>query len=397
MQELVSLVFCYYILIGIGTAQLLAKQKAEANRYKIVGFKEEMTTSQRQDILEHHGIKIKKHLPIANACLCEINTSKSKLQSLAADSEVEFIEDDFRVRIQVLPTLSLPYKTLAQDIPWGIKKIGANKVWDQMKGEGIKVGIIDTGIDRNHPDLKANIREAGGVMDSQKTDDDNGHGTHVAGTIAALDNRIGVVGVAPKVGIYSVKAFDAKGKGQVSNIIDGLNWCVEQKVHVINMSFGFNMKSKALQRAIKQVHKHNIVMVAAAGNSGGNNSVLYPAKYPEVIAVAASDSKNKAASFSSSGPEVNIIAPGVDVLSTYTDGSYKYLNGTSMACPHVVGAIALLLSSKKIDLDNISTTILDTAEDLGLPKEKQGSGLVNVQKAVSMIKKNKGGLFREQI
>lgn len=396
---MISVILYYYcLLLGIGGAQLIAQQRAQArNKFKIVGFKERLSVSKCEQIVEHHGVKIKKHLPIANACLCEIDTSTATFQSLAADSDVEFIEDDYIAEIQVMPTLSFPFKTQAQNVPWGVKKIGAAEVWGEMRGEKVRVGIIDTGIEQNHPDLKDNIKEAGGVMDCKNIDDDNGHGTHVAGIIAALDNGIGIVGVAPKVEIFSIKAFDQKGRGQVSDIIDALNWCVEKKVHVINMSFGFDMRSRALQRAIRQVHEHNIVMVAAAGNSGGDNSVTYPAKYPEVIAVAACDSKSNVASFSSSGPEVNIIAPGVDIQSTYIGQSYKVLNGTSMACPHVTGAVALLLSSNKVKPGNIRAAVLETAEDIGLPKEQQGTGLVNVRKAVSSIKKNKGGLFSEQI
>ena len=133
-------------------------------------------------------------------------------------------------------------------------------------------------------------------------------------------------------------------------------------------------------------------MVAAVGNSGGSNSVLYPAKYPEVIAVAASDVNNKAAEFSSSGPEVNIIAPGVDVPSTYKDRGYKSLSGTSMACPHVVGACALLMSISGMKAENVAKVLLNTAKDLDLPKETQGAGLINVSAAVSS-KKTKGGLL----
>lgn len=385
------LIYCL-ALGAIGTA-LIQQKKIMAKKYKIVGFKDKITAKESESILENHGIKIKKYLPLANACLCLVDEKTTSFKSLAADTEVEFIEDDYMAQIQVIPSTSgaYLYKIKSQSIPWGINKIEAPGVWKRCNGEGIKVGIIDTGIDRSHPDLKDNIKEAYGVMDSKKTDDDNGHGTHVAGTIAALDNNIGVVGVAPKAEIFSVKAFDEKGRGQVSDIIDALNWCVEEQVHVINMSFGFNIKSRALERAIRAANKHNIIMVAAAGNSGGNDSVLYPAKYPQVIAVAASDENDKAADFSSCGPEVNIIAPGVDIPSTYKGQGYKPLSGTSMACPHVAGACALLMSVSGSNAENARSVILNTAKDIGLPKETQGAGLVKVSAAVSSIKKAKGG------
>ncbi|MFY9414135.1 MAG: S8 family peptidase [Tepidanaerobacteraceae bacterium] len=373
----------------------LSQQKKGRPQYKIVGFKDKITFEEGEGILLDYGIKIKKHLPLANACLCLLDEISAGFKSLAADDNIEFIEDDYLARIQVLASTTETLKIASQNIPWGVRKIEAPDVWKRCQGEGIKVGIIDTGIDLTHPDLKGNIKETYSVVDGISADDDNGHGTHVAGIIAALDNDIGVVGVAPKAEIYSVKAFDKKGRGTVSDIIDALQWCVENKVHVINMSFGIGTNSRALKRAIGAAHRHKIIMVAAAGNSGARDSVLYPAKYPEVIAVAASDSKDQAADFSSRGPEVNIIAPGVDVSSTYINEEYKNLSGTSMACPHVVGACALLMSISGTKAESVKKAILSTAKDIGLPEETQGVGLVNVSAAVSNIKKAKGGFFYE--
>jgi subtilisin len=387
--------FLFYLLaLGLIKAGL-SQQKKGRPQYKIVGFKDKITFEEGEGILLDYGIKIKKHLPLANACLCLLDEISAGFKSLAADDNIEFIEDDYLARIQVLASTTETLKIASQNIPWGVRKIEAPDVWKRCQGEGIKVGIIDTGIDLGHPDLKDNIKEAYSVVDGISADDDNGHGTHVAGIIAALDNDIGVVGVAPKAEIYSVKAFDKMGRGSVSDIIDALQWCVENKVHVINMSFGIGTNSRALKRAIGAAHRHKIIMVAAAGNSGARDSVLYPAKYPEVIAVAASDSKDQAADFSSRGPEVNIIAPGVDVSSTYINEEYKNLSGTSMACPHVVGACALLMSISGTKAESVKKAILSTAKDIGLPEETQGVGLVNVSAAVSNIKKAKGGFFYE--
>ncbi|HHY42960.1 MAG TPA: S8 family peptidase [Thermoanaerobacterales bacterium] len=384
----------YVLALGVIGTGLIQKKKHRP-KYKIIGFRDEVSIEETEGILSNHGIKIKKHLPLANACLCLVDEISAGFKSLTANDNIEFIEDDYIAMIQVIPQTADSLKIKSQTIPWGISKIEAPKAWKHCQGEGIKVGIIDTGIDQRHPDLKANIKVAHSVVEGTGADDDNGHGTHVAGTIAALDNDIGVVGVAPKAEIYSVKAFDNKGRGRVSDIIDALNWCIENKVHIINMSFGFSVNSQALERAIREVHKHNIIMVAAAGNSGGKDTVLYPAKYPEVIAVAASDNKDKAADFSSSGPEVNIIAPGVDISSTYINQEYRLLSGTSMACPHVVGACALLMSISGADADNVKNAVLSTARDIGLPEETQGAGLVDVSAAVSNIKKTKGGFFYE--
>lgn len=198
----------YYFLVGATGAYIMSQQTNSPSKYKIVGFKSSLAMTKGRELIETHGIKVKKHLPLINACLCEVdNNARSIFKSLADDSMIEFIEDDYVGQIQVMPSLSIDIKKQGQEIPWGVRKIGAPSVWKDTRGEKIRVGIIDTGVDVSHPDLKGNIASAGWVLECQNIVDDNGHGSHVAGTIAALDNDIGVIGVAPKVQIYSVKAF----------------------------------------------------------------------------------------------------------------------------------------------------------------------------------------------
>jgi len=374
----------YYLLAGTVGAVLLNQEIKKAPKYKIVGFKSDVALRTGEILVKDHGIKVKKYLPLINACLCEIQDAEV-VYSLANDPVIEFIEDDYEGKIQVMPSLSLEIKKQGQEIPWGVKRIGAPSVWKDTRGEAVRVGIIDTGVDLNHPDLKDNVKTAGWVLECQNIVDDNGHGSHVAGTIAALDNDIGVVGVAPKVEIYSVKAFTKSGRGNVSDVIEAINWCIEKKVQVINMSFGFK-HSKALEKAIKEAYRRNIVLVAAAGNSGGNNSVMYPAGYPEVIAVAASNSDDKVAWFSSGGPQVDIMAPGAGILSTYKNGGYKTMSGTSMACPHVTAACALILSKANLTPEGVKQVLIKTARDLGYSKTKQGAGLLDVTQAIASVK-----------
>lgn len=378
----------YILLMGIVGDQIIRNQ-SQSKSYKIVGFKEDVAMTLGEQVLEEHGIKIKRHLPLVNACLCEVTGDTAGIRSLAAESAIEFIEDDYTGYILGEPVLSFDIMKEEQEIPWGVKRIGAPEVWKEATGQGVKVAVIDTGVDINHPDLKANLAEAGWVLECQNIIDDNGHGTHVAGTIAAADNDIGVVGVAPKATIYAVKAFDKSGRGNISNVIDALNWCIEREVNVINMSFGFKNNSIALHRAIQEAYKRNIVLVAASGNSGGNNSVLYPARYDEVIAVGASNSQDKAAWFSSGGAQVTIMAPGAGIKSTYKDGGYENMSGTSMASPHVAGAAALLLSVMKLTPAQVKNILEENAVDLGLPKNKQGAGLLNVSRAITAVKKLK--------
>lgn len=257
-------------------------------------------------------------------------------------------------------------------------RVGAPEAWSRTLGEGVKVAVLDTGIDSHHPDLEDNVR---GVYNAKSPGapgkDDNGHGTHVAGIIAAAKNGLGVVGVAPAAEIYGVKIFNRWGNGHLSDIIAGLNWAYENGIRVVNMSFGTSQPSRALEEAVDRCLGAGMVLVAAAGNQEKDNSVLYSARYPGVIAVSAIDREGKLASFSSRGPEVTLAAPGVDILSTIPGNRYGTKSGTSMACPHVTGIVALLLALRpRLSGHQVAQILPRAAEPLReLTPEEQGAGL----------------------
>lgn len=276
----------------------------------------------------------------------------------------------------------------SQELPWGIDRIDAKLVWPSGNTANlVKVGIIDTGISKDHPDLKSNIKGGVNTINPRKSwNDDNGHGSHVAGTVAALNNTIGVVGAGPDIDLYAIKVLGASGSGYLSDVIEGLDWAVARKLHVVNLSLGTSSNIASFHDAIKRTHNAGIVVVAAAGNSGG--AVGYPAAYPEAIAVSATDQTNTLASFSSRGPEVDLSAPGVSIPSTYKGTVYATLSGTSMATPHVTGSAALLLSvPSKCDTNGngscspaeVQARLEATALDLGVAGKDNlyGSGLVN--------------------
>jgi subtilisin len=280
----------------------------------------------------------------------------------------------------------------AQTLTWNIDRVDAEISWAISTGDPVKVGVIDTGIDLKHPDLQANIKGGYNAINSLKSpNDDNGHGTHVAGIIAALNNSIGVVGVGPNIDLYAIKVLNASGSGYLSDVIEGLDWAVTNGMQVVNMSLGTSQDVQSFHEAILNAYNAGVVIVAAAGNSGG--AVFFPAAYPEVIAVSATYQNNQIASFSSRGPEVDLAAPGVSIYSTYKGQSYATLSGTSMAAPHVTGAAALIIDTKKCDLnlDGICTSaevqqrLEQTAIDLGdVGKDNlYGSGLVNVYNALT--------------
>ncbi len=268
-------------------------------------------------------------------------------------------------------------------LPWGVDRIDGELAWASTAGAAVKVAVVDTGIDLSHPDLSANIKGGyNAINPSKSAKDDNGHGTHVAGTIAAIDNEIGVIGVAPQADLYAVKVLDRRGSGWVSDIIEGLDWAVANDIDVINMSLGLSSDLAAFAAAIDRVDAAGIVQVAAAGNDSGG-PVIYPAAYPQVIAVSAVDAADGLAYFSSVGPEVDLAAPGVAIPSTYKGGSYRDFSGTSMASPHVAGSAALVLSARgPLTPAQVKTWLTSTADSLaGLTAAEQGSGLVDAEEA----------------
>ena len=278
------------------------------------------------------------------------------------------------------------------DDSWGVDRIGAGTVHDGgNKGTGVKVAVIDTGIDKDHPDLKSNIE--GGVnfvrKDPTAWDDDNGHGTHVAGTIAAVDNEIGVIGVAPEAHLYGVKVLDRRGGGSYSDVIAGLQWAVDNGMQVTNNSYGSSGDPGAtVKQAFDNAYAAGILNVCAAGNEGaGENTVIYPARYESCVAVAATDIDDNRASFSSTGPDVELAAPGVNINSTVLGGGYQDgWNGTSMASPHVAGTAALVLAANPgWGNDQVRTQLQTTADDLGDPGRdtKYGYGLVDADEAAA--------------
>jgi subtilisin len=239
---------------------------------------------------------------------------------------------------------------LAETIPVGVNQVKAPDAWPSSQGEGIKVFICDTGIDSDHPDLVSNLKAGKSFVPTESsTDDFQGHGTHCAGTVAAALNGLGVVGVAPYAYLYPVKVLNSAGSGQWSWLIAGLDWIMDKKgARIASMSLGGGGAPQALGDMCMAAYDDGILLVAAAGNSGpGDDTVGFPAKYPHVMAVSAVDSSDIIASFSSRGPEVEVCAPGVNVLSTTRGGGTGNMSGTSMACPHVSGVAALTWGSHR--------------------------------------------------
>ena len=290
-----------------------------------------------------------------------------------------------------------------QAIPWGINRIGAGS--NTNGGAGIHVYILDTGIDSNHEDLASNIGngyDAVACSASRKTckktwDDDNGHGTHVSGTVGAVDNSTGVIGVAPNVTLHAVKVLNGSGSGRFSGVIAGIDWVTGQTLNlgsatVANMSLsGSGSKSGSctnngfsgtdgFHEALCNARNAGVVFAVAAGNNGVDTENAIPGAYDDaVIAVSATNASDDWPSWSNWGNNsagwsgnlsvpVALAAPGVTVLSTKMGGGTTEMNGTSMATPHVAGAIALYLANNPQAANgtafvNARTQLLSTSEE----------------------------------
>ena len=233
-----------------------------------------------------------------------------------------------------------------EGVPWGVARVHAPEIWNRDQGQGVHVAVVDSGIDCSHPDLQCDQGSGINILDTASPPmDDNGHGTHVSGTIAARANGSGVIGVAPRVVLMPIKVMDEKGEGAASDILRGAVWAAEHGAQVLNLSLGSPKSCKAETQVIKEILESGITIVASAGNSGpGADTEVYPASYPGVIAVAASDMQDHIAEFSSRGKSISFVAPGVSIVSTWLGGKYAKADGTSMAAPHVTGLAALAIA-----------------------------------------------------
>lgn len=231
---------------------------------------------------------------------------------------------------------------------WELTKFNVPSLWSLSMGENIKIAVIDTGCDFNHRDIKNNILYGKNFVEPNKDPmDGNGHGTHVAGTIAALNNEYGMVGVAPKSKIIPVKVLSDDGHGSIDDIIKGIIWAADQNVDFITMSLGSPQTMPSLEKAVKYAAKKNAIIFCAAGNEGPNVDIMYPAKYDDVIAIGAIDQKLQRTEFTCSGESLDFLAPGQDIISCVPGDQYASMSGTSMSNPFAVGCAALVASYRK--------------------------------------------------
>jgi subtilisin len=273
------------------------------------------------------------------------------------------------------------FQSSSQVVTWNV-----NRVWKGRPhiyaGAGVRVGVLDTGIDLTHPDLRRNIKGGINIVEPKRPPQDgNGHGTHVAGIIAAYSHTQGVLGVAPAAELYAIKVLNDRGVGSLTTLVQGIDWGIEKGMHILNLSLsGGRQVPAALLQAIRAANRKGVLVVAAAGNNGNaagrGDTVGAPARLSSVMAVAAVTQRNKRAPFSATGPSLDISAPGVGILSTYTGGRYAVLNGTSQAAPHVSG-VAAVWRQRGLSAGRIRHTVIQRAVPLG-SRRWYGAGLLRL-------------------
>lgn len=330
--------------------------------------------------------------PIVMAYLTE-----KEIDALKKNENMAAVEDDGSCWAlgdpQIPETLVIEGQpsVMAEMIPAGVAQIKAPAAWDCTKGKVIKVAVLDTGIDYKHPDLSQNFKWGISFVSGESSVMDfHSHGTHCAGTIAAALNGIGVVGVAPAAYLYGVKVLDKTGHGAWSNLIAAIDWCINKKdLDILSMSLGGFSAPSALENMCNSAWKKGALLIAAAGNilpAAPPDSVMYPAKYNSVIAVSNINSVNLRHPTSCYGTEVELCAPGVNVLSTLPGGGYGTKTGTSMSCPHVAGAAALAWGAHRYASNvTIRRLLAWRADDLGSPgrNHEYGFGRVDAEQVAA--------------
>ncbi|PZD93922.1 peptidase S8 [Paenibacillus sambharensis] len=292
----------------------------------------------------------------------------------------------------------IPNDALYSQYQWNLPVIETEKGWRLSKGnEQVSVAVLDTGIQLDHPDLTGKLGEGLNIVSEAPPEDDVGHGTHVAGVIAAsVNNNEGVAGMTWNNKVLPVKVLDSSGSGTTYSVAEGIIWATDHGAKVINMSLGNYASAEFLHDAVRYAYDHDVVLVAASGNDNTERPG-YPAAYPEVFAVAATDSSGRKASFSNYGGYIDVAAPGATIPSTYPGNQYAALSGTSMACPHVAALAALIRSvNPSLRNEEVMQVIRDTATDLGEEGRDiyYGYGQIDVVRALQAAEENDLSLER---
>lgn len=360
----------------------------------LVGFAPGSARAERARLAQAHGARIVSDITALDVEVMEFTALKGKaspvaverlMEALKQNPNVSFVEPN--INMQALYTPNDP----GYSQQWGWTKIQAPQAWDVTMGStSVVIAIVDTGIQRNHPDLDAKIVAGWDfVGNDNAADDGNGHGTHVAGTAAAeTNNSTGGAGLCPNCKLMPVRVLDNNGSGTLDNVARGITWAADNGAKVINLSLGGG-GSTTLANAVSYAWGKGAFLACAAGNDGVS-SASYPAYYNNCMAVASTTSTDAKSSFSNYGSWVEVAAPGSSIYSTWTGSGYNTINGTSMATPHVAG-LAGLLASQGLTNQQIWDRIMNTSDKISGTGTYWTGGRINAYNAVTNTIPGGGG------
>jgi thermitase len=394
-RYLISALLVAILLCGLGPsfAAVFPEESSPSSDYRpgqiLLKFRAGMRAAEAADVLDAHDLAVLGtvgRLEVLRVAVPE-GQEETLIEMLVQDPRVEYAEPDYLVHATIIP--NDPYYSSRQ---WGPGKIQAPAAWDILSDMGvlndpnITIAVVDTGVDLNHPDLNGKIVQGYDFINNDTVpQDDHGHGTHVAGIAAAeTNNSMGVAGTSWGARIMPLKVLDEHGDGSYSDVAEAVLYACDHGAKIINMSLGGSSYSSTLDDAVEEAYADGCLMAAASGNGYGNG-VDYPARYPETIAVAATDQNDQRAAFSDYGPEVDVAAPGVDIYSTVWNDTYSYKDGTSMSTPYVAGLAALIWTVNPCLTNAEVQDIMETtADDLGASGWDQyyGHGRIDAQGGV---------------
>lgn len=365
----------------------------------IVVYEFGLETAAAEDLPREVQGQVEEELPVVDAQVLSFPEVKNEAseagRELALQQEKATLEADPAVEsvsFNYFYTASYTPNDPRFDAQYGLKKIQAPRAWNRVAGNNADIAVVDTGISNAHPDLRAKIagqRNFVGPTDTLSAEDDNGHGTFVSGVAAAVTNNgTGVAGACPECRIIAVKVFAANQDAETADVAEGITWAADNGAEVINLSLGaVGVDDPIVESAINYTTGKDVVIVAAAGN-GNTGEPSYPAAYPGVISVAATDQNDRRAAFSNFGSTIDLAAPGVGIVSTASPTSYGQASGTSFSSPYVAGVAGLLVAQGR-SADQVRRRIESTAADLG-PDGKDpfyGNGRIDAAAAVGVVSK----------
>lgn len=387
VHKLVPLLVTAFILYGCGN---FMAWMGGSDRF-IVVFDNQVDFSLIVDDLEAEGIKILDRLDIISGVSCHLNEVQQEfiyslpfVRYVEKDLELYMLESEFS---EPLFTKDHNRTFAVETIDWGVRRIKAHEAWATTTGRGVRVGVIDTGINSRHPDLKSAVAGGYNAIDGGSYEDDNNHGTYVASVIAGRRNGVGIVGVAPEAELYSIKVMGNKGSGYISDVIEGCQWALEEGIRILNMSLGSKHESIALCETMSIIASKGVITTVATGNDG-QRSIYYPARNEATIRVGGSGTDDRRASWSNYGDELKengVLAPGDWIQVANKDGGWQRVSGTSIATPHVTGIVALLVSKKGLERELVRKFILEGASNFENPDEFCGYGIVNAKRSLDLV------------